>query len=265
MSKKPEFKILPIEWLKRGKYQTRRDFNEFVLHELAESIKARGIIQPIVVRQLDESAYEIVAGERRWRASQLAQLQEVPCLINDYSDEQAVAATTIENINRENLNPIEEGRAYQRFIDDFGYVHEEIAAVVGKSRTHITNCLRLLKLDERIQQFLVDGKLSYGHGKVIAGIDMKFQLEIASRCIDKDWSVRKLENEVKKLHGCDNAGENFSDVNVTHLENEISEKLGAQVKIDCDINKKSGWLKIKYFDHDTFEGLLEKIGLSDKD
>src|SRR5579872_972310 len=191
---------ISIDLLIRGKYQPRRHFDPTQLQELADSIKTTGgLLQPIVVRPLGNNQYEIVAGERRWRAAQLAGLSEISCLVSQYTDEQALQASIIENINRADLNPIEEAQAYQRLIDEFAYVHDEVAAAVGKQRSSITNALRLLKLDVKIQDYLITGKLSEGHGKILASLTRLQQLELAERCIQKNWSVRKIELEARKL------------------------------------------------------------------
>ncbi|MBB72554.1 MAG: chromosome partitioning protein ParB [Legionellales bacterium] len=258
---KPELKTIPLDKLARGQYQPRQDFDGEALQELADSIKSSGLIQPIVVRPGIKDSYEIVAGERRWRAAQLAGLQDVPCLINHYTDEQTAAVTTIENINRVDLNPIEEAQAYQRLIDEFDYLHEEVAAVVGKSRTKVSNCLRLLKLDKRVRDFLVQRAISEGHGKVLAGIAENQQYDVAQKCVQRGWSVRKLDQEIKRLSQPTIALQHKDDVDVLALENLMAEQLGAKVHIDQDLAKGSGWLKIKYFDNDTLAGLLDRIGV----
>src|SRR6185312_1179687 len=197
---KPSLQQLSVDQLIRGKYQPRQHFDAEQLQELAESIKTTGgLLQPIVVRPLANGHYEIVAGERRWRAAQLAELTEVSCLVSHYTDEQALQAAVIENINRTDLNPIEEAHAYQRLIDEFHYLHEEVAAAVGKSRTSITNVLRLLKLDERVQALIISDRLSEGHGKILAGVPTLHQYALAEQSIQKNWSVRKIEAEAKKL------------------------------------------------------------------
>src|SRR5579883_2735188 len=199
LKRKATLQQISIELLVRGKYQPRQHFDPEKLKELADSIKSTGgLLQPIVVRPFHDQ-YEIVAGERRWRAAQMAGLGEVSCLICHYTDEQALQASIVENISRADLNPIEEAQAYQRLIDEFHYLHEEVAASVGKSRTAITNSLRLLKLDARVQQYLVTGMISEGHGKILAGLEPQHQIELAERCVQKGWNVRKMEAEAKKI------------------------------------------------------------------
>lgn len=259
--KKPQFCTLAVDQLRHGRFQPRRDFEETALTELAESIRSSGLIQPIVVRQCGERQYEIIAGERRWRAAQLAGLESVPCLINDYSDEQAAAVTTIENIQRKNLNPIEEAQALQRLVDDFNYLHDEIAAAIGKSRSQVTNTLRLLRLDERVQQWLIAGSLSEGHGKILAGLNAREQIALAERCVAQSWSVRQLEGQVKKMQA-QPAIAPAHRADIKRLERLISGYLGAKVKVDTDAAAQSGWVSIQFYDNDTLAGLLEKMGVT---
>lgn len=276
---KPELKNIPIEYLKPGKYQTRCIFDQESLQELAESIRAEGLIQPIIVRLIDDKndkqkeqgrsekakKYEIVAGERRWRAAQLANLDMVPCLVNNYTDEQVAAITPIENVQRENLNPIEEALAYRHLIAEFNYIHEEVAIAVGKSRPKITNLLRLLNLDVRVQKFIISGDLSEGHGKVIVGLPYDLQYKIAKESVDQEWSSRKLEQEVKRLHNSPNSVEvnnRKNDPDIRALEKLISNHVGSETKLEIDADKKnSGWLKIRYFNNEILTGILDKLGI----
>lgn len=253
---------LAIDQLVRGKYQPRIHFDSVQLQELADSIKSTGgLLQPIVARPLKDGKYEIVAGERRWRAAQLAGMQDISCLVGYYTDEQALQAAIIENINRADLNPIEEAQAFQRLIDEFKYLHEEVAAAVGKSRASITNALRLLKLDARVQEFLVSGQLSEGHGKILAGISIQYQFPLAERSIQKGWSVRKIELEAKKLlqPTANNTEGRFSDANIKHLETALSDHVGNRVEIDCE-DRGGGFVKIRFNNVDELEGHFEKIG-----
>ena len=256
-----ELKQLPVEFLQRGVYQPRRDFDQSALEELSNSIRSQGLIQPIVVRPLQEG-YEIIAGERRWRAAQLAGMDQVPCLIRKMSDEQAAAVTTIENIQREDLNPIEEAQSYQRLINEFSYQHDEVAAIVGVSRVKVSNTLRLLKLDDRIKDLLIKKKLSHGHGRSLAGLTVAAQLSLADKCIAEAWSVRRLEKECQRLQNKQQAAiQTGKDPDIVHLEQKVSEQFGAEVKLDPDADQKGGWMKIRYFDPDTLAGLLDKIGV----
>ncbi len=259
-SGKPLLQQLAIDQLVRGEYQPRRQFDPAQLQELADSIKTTGgLLQPIVVRPIKNNRYEIIAGERRWRAAQLIGMKEVSCLIQNYSDEQALQASIIENINRADLNPIEEAQGYQRLIDEFFYSHEEVATAVGKSRTKITNALRLLKLDPRVQELLISGKLSEGHGKILAGVALEQQYFLADQCIQKNWSVRKIELEAKKLlHTNDEKGP-YSDPNLKHLELALSDHVGNQVQIDCE-ERGGGFVKIRFNNIDELEGHFQKLG-----
>jgi ParB family transcriptional regulator, chromosome partitioning protein len=259
MAKKPELKQLPIERLVRGQYQPRQHFDPEQLRELADSIKTTGgLLQPIVVRLLVGDKYEIIAGERRWRAAQLAGFPEVSCLIGSYSDEQALQAAIIENISRADLNPIEEAQSFQRLIDEFHYSHEEIAATIGKSRVSITNSLRLLKLDFRVREFLINGQLSEGHGKILAGVEPNQQYALAERCVSQHWSVRKLESEIKKIQPAAKDSP-YSDPNIRHLETALSEHLGNRVQIECE-ERGGGYMRIRFNNIDELEGHFSRIG-----
>jgi ParB family chromosome partitioning protein len=259
--KKAELKYLPIEKLQRGKYQPRRLFNQEALEELAESIREQGIIEPIVVRLVAEDQYEIIAGERRWRASQLVDLHEVPCLVRQCSDDEAAEISLIENIQRQDLNPIEEADAYQRLIDEFGYIHEEIARAVGKSRAKITNMLRLLNLDEKVQALLKEGVLSGAHGKVLAGLGYHEQKMLALKAVKNQWSVRKLEQEVKRLNS-DELRCSDNDPNVERMERLLTENYGSKVSINYDQNGK-GKLVVDFSNYEILQGVLSKMGYSE--
>lgn len=256
---KPLLQQLSIDQLVRGKYQPRRLFDADQLQELADSIKTTGgLLQPIVTRPLSSGKYEIVAGERRWRAAQLAGLTEVSCLVSHYTDEQALQAAIIENINRANLNPIEEAQGYQRLIDEFHYLHEEIAAAVGKSRAKITNALRLLKLDSRVQELLINSQISEGHGKILAGLPTHHQFALAEKSMQKGWSVRKIELEAKKLLKPAIEQGPYSDPNLRRLEASLSDHVGNQVHINCE-ERGGGFIKIRFNNIDELEGHFERL------
>lgn len=259
MSQTTVLKNLPVECLSRGRYQPRRQFNEAALQELAESIRSQGVIEPIIAREIGPNRYEIIAGERRWRASQLAGLTMVPCVIRNYTDAQAAEVTLIENIQREDLNPIEEALALLRLIDDFKYTHEDLAKSLGQSRTKITNTLRLLQLDARVQQLLIDKGLTEGHGKILAGLSHELQFKFAQSVISEDWSVRHLEQMIQqeKTNG---AQETKVDVNIRRLEKMTSDHFGAEVVLENHANR-SGWIKLKYQNYDVLAGILEKMGI----
>lgn len=260
MSKsKPQLQQLSIDQLVRGQYQPRRHFDPAQLQELADSIKTTGgLLQPIVVRP-KQGKYEIVAGERRWRAAALTGLTEVSCLVSHYTDEQALQAAIIENISRTDLNPIEEAEAFQRLIDEFHYLHEEVAATVGKSRVSITNALRLLKLDPRVQELLIHGQLSEGHGKILAGLSTHLQFPLAECAVQKQWSVRKIETEAKKLQEPGETYHTYSDPNIRHLEIALSDHVGNKVQIDCE-ERGGGYMKIRFNNVDELEGHFQRIG-----
>lgn len=271
ISNKPTICVLPIEQLQRGRFQPRCYFDPQALEDLADSIKKNGLIQPIVVRpfnssDLNDQIYEIIAGERRWRAAQLAGLDKITCLVNHYNDGQAAAVTTVENIQREDLNPIEEAQAIQRLINDFGYRHEEVAAIISSSRTKVTNLLRLLQLDERVKQFLIKGQISEGHGKMLAGLPLSRQITLANSVVKKNWSVRKLE-QIIRMEGDESSPNNNKKKNpdITRLERLISEQMNTQVAVESEKTMKGGWLKIKFYDDPTLEGILRKIGIKDDD
>jgi ParB family chromosome partitioning protein len=250
---------LPVEQLVRGRYQPRQQFGEIELNELAESIRTtNGLLQPIIVRRVGEQ-YEIIAGERRWHAAIQAGLEEVPCIIKHYSDQQALEAAIIENVNRVDLNPVEEAHAYERLMEEFDYTHEQIAQAVGKSRTKITNTLRLLKLDGRVQQALMDGDLSEGHGKILASLPFPQQNEFANKVINSGWSVRKLEQEVKKAPLVQSQQK---DSNLTALERALSDHVGCKVRINCE--ETAGKLEINFHNLDVLEGLFAKMGFDFK-
>lgn len=252
-------KEIDIDRLVRGRFQPRQQFDESALQELADAIKTtNGLLQPIVVRAIENDCYEIIAGERRWRAAMLAGFSTVSCLIKICSDIEAMEAALIENISRQDLNPIEEANAYQRLLDDFGYTHEQIAERVGKSRAKITNTLRMQKLDTRVQQFLIKGELSEGHGKILVGLPIKIQYDLAIRSIKNGWSVRRIEQEVKKLLSQDIVVAEEKDTNIKSLERALSEHVGCQVEIDVEENQ--GQLKINFHNLAVLEGLFSKMG-----
>ncbi|MDX1902496.1 MAG: ParB/RepB/Spo0J family partition protein [Gammaproteobacteria bacterium] len=259
--KSPILQHISIEQLIRGQYQPRRHFDATQLQELADSIKATGgLLQPIIVRPMPSSdQYEIIAGERRWRAAQLAELSEVSCLVSEYTDEQALQAAIIENTSRTDLNPIEEAAAYQRLIDEFQYMHEEVAAAVGKSRVAITNALRLLRLDARVQAWLISNDLSEGHGKILAGLSERDQYHFAKEAVAKKWSVRRLESAIKKhLQGNQQQGV-YSDSNLKKLETALTDHLGNQVNIDYE-DRGGGYVKIRFNNIDELEGHFGRFG-----
>ena len=253
-----ELKQLPVEFLQRGKYQPRRDFDQDALQELADSIKAQGVMQPIVVRQIGNQRYEIVAGERRWRACQLAGLADIPALIRNISDEAAIAMALIENIQRENLNPIEEAMALRRLQSEFSLSQQEVATAVGKSRSVVANLLRLLSLESEVLEHLQSGALDTGHAKVLLALEGIQQTKAAKQVIDGRLSVRQTEALVKALlQTADSVAEVVVDPNIARLSRELSEMLGTQVLIDD--KKGRGKIVIQYPSLDVLDGILRKI------
>ncbi|RDV24795.1 ParB/RepB/Spo0J family partition protein [Alteromonas aestuariivivens] len=254
-----ELSKLPIEFLTPGKYQPRKDMSPEALEELASSIRSQGIIQPIVVRQLGHERYEIIAGERRWRASQLAQLDVVPCLIKDVPDEAAVAIALIENIQREDLNAMEEAQALDRLMNEFELTHAEVAEAVGKSRTTVTNLLRLNNLNEDVKLLVEHGDIEMGHARALLGLQGESQSEAAQIVSGKGLTVRDTEKLVRKfLEPAKPKPEKKIDPDVQSLVTGLSERLGAQVSIDHNARGK-GKLVINFNDLDQLDGILSRI------
>ena len=269
-----ELQKIPVELLQRGKYQPRIDLRQETLQELADSIKAQGVVQPIIVRpiaaatgdngaQPTEQRYEIIAGERRWRAAQLAGLHEIPAVIRRVPDEAAIAMALIENIQRENLNPLEEARALQRLITEFEMTHATAAEAVGRSRAAVSNLLRLLDLGEDVKSLVEHRELEMGHARALLGIDNKRQqAEIAAQVAQQKLSVRDTEALVKRLASQPSGGAAESgsrpDPNIRKLEADLSEKLGAKVQVQHSSSGK-GKLVISYHTLDELDGILEHI------
>ena len=258
-----EQRSLPVERLRPGKYQPRTRMDETSLGELAASIKAQGVMQPILVRAVDNTPgaerYEIVAGERRWRASQLAGLAEVPVLIRSIPDEQALEMALIENIQRENLNPLEEAQGLQRLIDEFGLTHQQAADAVGRSRPAATNLLRLLQLTVAVQDLLMAGDLDMGHARALLPVSSGQQLALAQRVVQKGLSVRETERLVQQLLNPPKAvAAKVIDRDLLRLQEELSDGLGASVQIRA--NKKGiGKVTIDFASLEQLDGLLNRI------
>lgn len=254
---------LPLKQLCPGQYQPRQDFNLDSLKELAQSIRTQGLIEPLVVRRIAIDCYEIVAGERRWRAAQIAELEDIPCLLGEYTDKQACALTLIENIQRQDLNLIEEASGYKRLTDEFHYQQDEIALLVGKSRSHIANILRLLTLTSTVKDLISAQNLSLGHARMLVGLEPVQQEYFAKQVIEEQWSVRQLEQAIKsyKQKTMTFPSHPKKDRDVERLQTILAEQVGAPVEIVSD-SEAGGWLKVKFFDNDTLAGLLERLGLS---
>ncbi|MBI3897567.1 MAG: ParB/RepB/Spo0J family partition protein [Gammaproteobacteria bacterium] len=258
---KDELKQLPLDVLQRGKYQPRTHMHKEALEELAASIKAQGVVQPIVVRLLATGSYEIIAGERRWRAAQLAGLETIPAVVRRVPDEAAIAIALIENIQRENLNPVEEAAALQRLIDEFGMTHQRVAEAVGRSRAAVTNLLRLLSLNEDVRKMLEEGHMDMGHARALLGLEGYPQSQAASQVIERQLSVRDTENLVRRLLERPTVARKSTraiDPDVRDLQQRLSEKLGAKVQIQQGTEGK-GQLTISYNSLDELEGILSRI------
>jgi ParB family chromosome partitioning protein len=256
-----DLKDLPVDLLQRGRYQPRVDMREETLTELAESIRAQGVVQPIVVRPVSDNQYEIIAGERRWRAAQMAGLDEIPAIVRNVPDEAAIAMALIENIQREDLNPLEEANAIKRLIDEFEMTHQEAGDAVGRSRTAVSNLLRLLDLGVSVKPFLESGELEMGHARALLPLSPEQQYEAAQIIVKRGLSVRESEalsrsfqsgkaskpTKTKKL-----------DPDVQRLQNDLADKLAATVQIQYS-NTGKGKLQIAFNSLDELEGILAHI------
>lgn len=253
---------LPLGQLTRGKYQPRRDIQPEALEELADSIRAQGVMQPIVVRPIGDNRYEIIAGERRWRAAQLAELDVIPAVIRDVSDEVALALALIENIQRENLNAIEESMALKRLGEEFALTQQQIADAVGKSRTQVANLLRLLALDPEVQTLLERGDLDMGHARALLTLNSTQQRQVAHEVVNNDMTVRATEALVKKVQTSQTpakaASRQAKMPDVAKLETQLGELLGAPVSIDHG-QKGKGKVTIRYTSLEELDGILMHI------
>lgn len=257
--------FLKISQIEPNRDQPRKQFNEDALMELADSIKQYGVLQPLIVQKKGEY-YEIIAGERRWRAAKLAKLKEVPVVIKDYTPQEIMEISLIENIQREDLNPIEEASAYQRLIDEFHLKHEEIAERVAKSRSAITNSMRLLKLDKRVQMMLVEGEISGGHARTLLALeDQELQFTAAERIIEHKLSVRETEKLVKDLLKPKKSGkeQNVPDEATALIYKNLEEKIRGILGTKVSINRKDenrGKIEIEYYSMDELERLMDLFG-----
>ena len=253
-------KELPVDLIQRGKYQPRRDIDPESLQELADSITAQGVLQPIVVRPISDRKYEIIAGERRWRATQLAGLDNIPAVIRDVSDEAAIAMALIENIQREDLNPIEEAMSLQRLQQEFELTQQEVASAIGKSRSTVANLLRLMTLQEDVRRLVEHGDLEMGHAKALLGLEGNDQSQAARSVVGKGLSVRQTEALVRNLlakkdQPTPNKG---IDPNIRQLQDDLSQRLGTRVQIQHSARGK-GRLVLAYNSLDELDGILSHI------
>jgi ParB family chromosome partitioning protein len=252
---------VPIEFIQPGKYQPRTYFAEESIAELRDSIKAQGIIQPVVLRSIADDRYEIIAGERRWRAAQLAGMEKIPAVIRKVDDESAISMSLIENIQREDLNPLEEATALQRLIDDFQFTHQEVAEAVGKSRSAVTNTLRLIQLAQPVAEMLVAGDLEMGHARALLTLGVTQQVEVAKQVVARELNVRQTE-ELVRAGGrtIDNTSvKPGQDADTRRLEQNLGRALGQPVHIR-HTKKGSGKLVISYSSLDELDGILSKMG-----
>ncbi len=258
-----ELTKLPIEWLTPGKYQPRKDMSPEALEDLASSIRSQGIIQPVVVRQIANEKFEIIAGERRWRASQLAELDVIPCLVKDVPDESAVAIALIENIQREDLNAMEEAQALDRLMVEFALTHQEVAEAVGKSRTTVTNLLRLNNLNDDVKKLVEYGDIEMGHARALLALEGEEQSQAAQHVSGKGLTVRDTEKLVKKLLEPQKPkAEKKIDPDVARLATRLSENVGAPVSIDHNAKGK-GKMVINFASLDELDGILTKLSLKE--
>ena len=256
-----DLRELPVDLLQPGKYQPRIDMHQESLQDLANSIKAQGVLQPIVVRAIAEGRYEIIAGERRWRAAQLAELHEVPAVIRDVPDEAAIAMALIENIQRENLNPIEEANALERLIEEFELTHQQAADAVGRSRAAVSNLLRLLTLNPDVRKLVENGDLEMGHARALLSLEGDAQSKAARDVVARGLSVRETEQLVNKSKDSSAKSKPKApklDPNIQRLQDELAEKLGAPVHVQHATSGK-GKVVINYNNLDELDGILAHI------
>ena len=254
-------KELPVDLIQRGQYQPRKDIEPESLQELADSIRAQGVMQPIVVRPISDTRYEIIAGERRWRATQLAGLHTVPALIKPVPDEAAIAMALIENIQRENLNPMEEAVALQRLQQEFELTQQEVAQAVGKSRSTVANLLRLMSLQDEVRTLLERGDLEMGHARALLALEGQVQVSAARTVVSKAMSVREAEALVRRTLKGDDAKikpNKTVDPNIRQLQDDLAQKLGASVEIQHGQGGK-GKLVLSYNSLDELDGILSHI------
>lgn len=252
------FKMVNITMLQANKNQPRKKFDQEELEGLASSIKSKGILQPIIVRKITDEIFEIVAGERRWRAAQIAGLHEVPIIIKAISDKELIQIALVENIQRENLNPVEEAKAFKALLRDNDSNYEDLIKLVGKSRSHISNTIRLLELDDRILNYIEEGKLTMGHARTLIGVPNN--IELALEIINKKLSVRDIERKTakyKKKHQSNK--KNLKDPNITDLEKELSEKIGLKTTIEFDEDGSSGSITLFYSDLDQLDEIMRRL------
>lgn len=251
---------LPVAQLRPGAYQPRQRFDEVALDALAESIRTQGLVQPVVVRPV-EGGYEIIAGERRWRAAQRAGIQQIPVIVREADDQTTLALALIENLQREDLNPIEQAHGLARLLEEFSLTHEQLAEAVGLSRAQVTNLLRLLKLPAQVQAWVHDGLLSMGHARALLPLSEDQQIALGRKAIEQGWSVRQVETAVKAAQSTPSRSVSVEkDPNIVALENRLAEKLGAKVSVRVT-PKGRGKVEIHYSDLDELDRLLKLLAI----
>jgi ParB family chromosome partitioning protein len=249
---------LPVERLRPGRFQPRQRFDEEALQELADSIRAQGIIQPVVVRRLDGGAFEVIAGERRLRAAKLAGLSEVPCVVREADDRSALAMALVENIQREDLNVLEQAQALDRLLKEFALTHEQLARAVGRSRASVSNLLRLLELPEEVRRLLAEGGLDMGHARALVTLPRERAVALAREAAAKGWTVRELERRVQARRATPRKAPAGRDADVVRLADELGERLGTRVEIRHG-RRGRGRVILHYFDLDQLQGILDRI------
>jgi ParB family chromosome partitioning protein len=256
-----ELRQMAVDKLQRGQYQPRTNMHQESLEELADSIREQGLVQPIVVRPTGKDTYEIIAGERRWRAAQIAGLQEVPVVVRNVNDRAAIAMALIENIQRENLNPMEEARSLHRLMEEFELTQQQAAEAVGRSRSGVANLLRLLELNEEVKALLEQGQLEMGHARALLALKGRQQTEAANKVASAGLSVRETEQLVRKMNEPPKpkaVSHESQDPNIRRLQQDLSEKLGAAVQLHCKPNGK-GKMVISFNSNDELDGILDHI------
>ena len=250
------FKLINISSIEANPKQPRKKFSKDELENLSASIKSKGILQPILVREKNKDSFEIIAGERRWRAAQIAGIHQIPAIIKQMSDEESTQAALIENIQRENLNAIEEARAYQTILQSDGINYENLSSAVGKSKSHISNTIRLLELDIKILNYIEDGKISMGHARALIGVPNA--IELADEIINKKLSVREIERNTSKYKKSKQK-KNPKDPNIVDLEKELSEKIGLKTSIHFNEQGSSGSITLYYSDLDQLDNIMKRL------
>jgi len=250
------FKLINISSIEANPKQPRKKFSKEELENLSASIKSKGILQPILVREKNKDSFEIIAGERRWRAAQIAGIHQIPAIIKQMSDEESTQAALIENIQRENLNAIEEARAYQTILQSDGTNYENLSSAVGKSKSHISNTIRLLELDIKILNYIEDGKISMGHARALIGVPNA--IELADEIINKKLSVREIERNTSKYKKSKQK-KNPKDPNIVDLEKELSEKIGLKTSIHFNEQGSSGSITLYYSDLDQLDNIMKRL------